>query len=65
MNTIKQFIASLLTILACSLLCAGCSSLKPSPEQRATAPTKPWTGAPEDPSYPEAGAVTGLLNMIK
>jgi hypothetical protein len=65
MSTIKKFITSLLIILACLPLCVGCSSLQPSSEQRAAAPAKPWTGAPEDPSYPLAESVAGLLNGIK
>jgi hypothetical protein len=61
----KRLITSLLTVAVCSILCAGCSSLQPAPEQRAAASVRPWTGAPADPSYPAAESAASWLNWLK
>jgi hypothetical protein len=58
----KRFVVNLLAVAACLILCAGCSSLQPSPEPRAAAVTTPaqkQVSVPHD--YPMAWFVRGWL----
>jgi len=61
----KRLLASFLVVSVCAIL-SGCSSLQPSPEQRAAADRSPWNGGapPAAPDDSGAGFVAGLLNTF-
>ena len=59
----KRIFVNWLLVLACVVLCAGCSALNSSQDQSAVGQSRPWTGeSPKGPDYPGAENVVGLVN---